>query len=296
MLALLLRALIFIDILLAAVLWPWAVARFGVFGGVLAFVKLLVVPPTVLLVCAYGVSRLKASPRPAGIGPVTVFAVVEEWLALLALFLVVLPFQRWFMGSDAVGRLPAGKTPVLLVHGYLCNRGFWWAFRRRLRAAGFAVATVTLETPFSDIDRLAGELDRRIEALCAETGAAKVQLVTHSMGGLVARAYARRRGWGRIARFVALAAPHRGTVIAWFGIGANARQMRPGSDWIEALNREPPPPVPTTVIWSTGDEVIAPQDSSRLPGAKEIVVAATGHVAMAFSSEFAELTAAELAT
>ncbi|MBK8455895.1 MAG: alpha/beta fold hydrolase [Phyllobacteriaceae bacterium] len=294
MLALLLRALIFVDILVAALLWPWAVARFGASGGVLAFVKLLVVPPTLLLACAYVVSRLKASPRPARIGSITLFAVVEEWLSLLALFIVIQPFQRWFMGSDAVGRLPSGKIPVLLVHGYMCNRGFWWAFRRKLRGRGHAVATVTLETPFSDIDILAAELDRRIEALCAETGATKVQLVTHSMGGLVARAYGRRKGWSRVDRFVALAAPHRGTVIAWFGLGVNARQMRPGSDWLDALNREPPPPVPTTVIWSAGDEVIAPQDSSQLAGARDIVVSATGHVAMAFSAAFADLVAAEL--
>ncbi|MBK8456077.1 MAG: hypothetical protein IPL47_02330 [Phyllobacteriaceae bacterium] len=193
--------------------------------------------PTLLLAGAYVVSRLKASPRPAGIGPITVYAVVEEWLSLLVLFLLVMPFQRWFMGSDAVGKLPAGKTPVLLVHGYMCNRGYWWRFRKMLRGQGHAVATVTLETPFSDIDILAGELDRRIEALCAETGAATVRLVTHSMGGLVARAYGRRKGWSRIERFVALAAPHRGTVVAWFGLGANARQMRP--DQIGSRGVEP---------------------------------------------------------
>lgn len=295
MLAWVLRALIVVILLVVAAFWPALAERFGVAQAAIAVIVLVAAVPALPVLAAYVVSRLYASPRPAGIGGLTVAAIGAELLSGVALFLFVMPFQRHVMGSDAIGRLPAGKTPVLLVHGYMCNRGFWWSFRNKLRAEGHAVATVTLETPVSSIDDLAEVLHARIEALCAETGAAKVALVTHSMGGLVARAYGRAHGWGRVERFVTLAGPHAGTVVAWFGIGENGRQMRPKSAWIEALNREPPAPVPTTTIWSAGDEIIAPQDSSRLAGAREIVLPAMGHMAMAFSSTMAELVVAELA-
>lgn len=236
----------------------------------------------------------RASPPPGTQG-LTAGGVAGEWLAFVAAFVMFLPFSRWWMRSDAVGRLDKGRTPILLVHGYMCNRGFWWWFRKKLRARGHAVATITLETPFSSIDRLAIELDRRIEALVAETGAAKVDIVSHSMGGLVTRAYLRRKGAARIRRFVALAAPHHGTVLARLGLGANARQMETGSAWLAELNQEPRLPIPVVAIWSTGDEVVAPQDSSRLAGAKEIVVAGMGHVAFAFSGVIVDLVDAELA-
>lgn len=294
MLAWVLRGLVVVIAGAVVWLWPALIARFGGVGAVLAGLAIVALVPALPVLAAYFVSRLYASRRPEGVGPLTIAAIGAEIFSAIALFLVILPFERLFMGSDAIGKLPPGRTPVLLVHGYMCNRGFWWMFRRWLRAEGFAVATVTLETPVSGIDSLADALHTRIEALLAETGASRVALVTHSMGGLVARAYARKHGWGRVERFVTLAGPHAGTVIAWFGIGRNGAEMRPRSAWIEALNREPKPPVPVTTIWSAGDEIIAPQDSSRLPGAREIVLPAMGHLAMAFSRTMAELVAAEL--
>ena len=100
------------------------------------------------------------------------------------------------------GRSPPGALPVLLVHGYLCNRGLWWWLRRGLRARHFEVATINLEPPFASIDHFVGQLRARIEALVAETGAPKVVLVTHSMGGLVARAYLQHHGAARVGKLV----------------------------------------------------------------------------------------------
>lgn len=295
MLALLLRTILLVEFVALAAMYPWFSARVGGVAAVLSLVALFLAVQSLLLLAGYVVAARHASARPPGIGPVTPRAVLVEWLSFFALFAFILPFERWWMGSDRTGRLPDGRLPVLLVHGYMCNRGFWWWFRRRLRERGFAVATVNLETPFSDIDILADQLDRRIEALAAETGAPRVTVVSHSMGGLVTRAYVRRKGAGRIARFVCIAAPHHGTAVAQLGIGTNARQMEPGSEWIEALNREPPLPVPVLSIWSAGDEVVSPQASSRLEGAREAVLPATGHIAMAFSRPILDLVVADLA-
>lgn len=293
MLAWLLRAILLVEIaLLAAIavaadLSPMGAAAFVVLG--------LLVVPTLLIGLGHALRARAASPRPPGVGPITAAAVVHEWLAFVFGFVVVMPFPGLWMGSDALGRLPAGRRPVLLVHGYMCNRGFWWWLRRALRARGFAVATHTMETPFSDIEVLAEGLDRRIDALLAETGADRVLLVTHSMGGLVARALMRRFGTGRIARFVTLGGPHHGTVTARLGLGRDARQMEPGNPWLAELNRTEVTEVPTLSIWSYGDQIVAPQVTSRLAGAREVALPALGHMALGFSPAVRDLVVADLA-
>ncbi|MDK9698207.1 MAG: alpha/beta fold hydrolase [Siculibacillus sp.] len=291
MLVWLLRGILLIEISVAVSIGPTGVVPLVGFVGVIVLAV-----AAGLLLLAYSIAIAAASPRPPGVGGPTLVDGLAEWLGFVAGFCVIMPFERLWLGSDAVGRLPPGRRPVLLVHGHMCNRGFWWWMRRQLRGRGFAVATITLETPFSDIEILADRLNERIAALLTETGAERVDLVTHSMGGLVARAAMRKGGTARIARFVTLGGPHHGTVVARIGLGTNARQMRPGDPWLVELNRVEVTDVPTTTIWSTGDEIVAPQATSRLDGAREVVVAGIGHVAMAFSPRIRDLVVAELTT
>ncbi len=294
MLARLLRLVLVVEIV-GSTLLGWAVAGDRGAGAIVAVVAAgLVVVPTLLLALAYAIRAGHASPRPAGVGPITLGALVHEWVVFLFGFAVVMPFPGAWMGSDAIGRLGSGRRPVLLVHGYMCNRGFWWWMRRQLRARGFAVATIDLEGPFSDIESLADRLDGRIDALLAETGADRVLLVTHSMGGLVARTVLGRGRSGRIARFVTLGGPHHGTVTARLGLGRNARQMEPDNSWLAALNRVETTEVPTLTIWSYGDQIVAPQATSRLAGAREVALPGLGHMALGFSSAVRDLVVADL--
>ncbi len=210
-------------------------------------------------------------------------AAIGEGLAAFVLFVLIQPFERWWTPADAVGPPEYGRTTVLLIHGYFCNRGLWWWLRRGLRGHGLLVATVNLEAPLSGIDDLADSLHARIKAMELEADGRRVVLVGHSMGGLVARAYMRRYGTGRVVKLITLGSPHHGTELARFGIGQNAREMRPDSNWIRLLSETEPPPVPTVSVWSARDNFIAPQDSSRLAGARDIVLPSLGHLSMAFS-------------
>jgi triacylglycerol lipase len=221
---------------------------------------------------------------------------VREWLAFLAFYLLIQPFEGWWMGSDAVGRVGERQPVVLLVHGYLSNRGLWWRLRRRLRASGFAVATVNLEPPFADIDLLAEQLHVRIEALIRETGVERVALVAHSMGGLTARAYLRRHGGRRLTMLVTLGSPHHGSRIARLAPGRNARQMQPESVWLRQLGETESFAIPVVGFWSSDDELVVPQDSCRLAGAREITFAGLGHLSMPLSRAVAQRLQAELSS
>ena len=223
-----------------------------------------------------------AAPPPDLVRPSTWRIAFGEWLAYQALSVLILPFERLWMNDDVVGRQTPDGVPVLLVHGYLCNRGAWWWLGRKLKAAGFAVATINLEPPFGSIDGFADQLHTRIEALRAETGADQIAIVAHSLGGLAARQYLRRHESSRVAKLITLGSPHHGTWLAYYGPGENARQMEPDSAWIRAL---PPadPRVPTVTIWSPTDNFVVPPDSSRLAGASERILPSLSHVAMLFS-------------
>lgn len=220
---------------------------------------------------------------------------ILEMLAMFAVFLVLQPFERLWMGKDTVGKLRPGGTLVLLVHGYLCNRGLWWWIRRRLRSRHLAIATVNLEPPLADLNQLAAQLARRIDAVLEETGAEKLILITHSMGGLVSRAYLQANGAARVARLLMLAAPTHGTHVARLSCGVNARQMRPRSQWLQRLNAQPLPPIAISNIWTRDDEILLPPDTARLEQVREIVFEDVGHLAIVFSPRVVMCLEAEIA-
>ncbi len=213
----------------------------------------------------------------------------ELWHFCL-LFSLILPFDRLFFRADTPPK--PGQPCLLLIHGYQCNRAVWWWLAPRLSARGFNVATVNLEPVHADIDSYVAAVAARIEVLCRESGAEKLVLVGHSMGGLVARAYLRRCGRRRVACLLTLGSPHQGSELAHLGMGANARQMESGSDWLQQLGREPLT-VPSVALYSPHDNYVMPQDSAKLPGARVIALPGLGHLAMLSSPAVLEaITAA----
>ena len=180
-----------------------------------------------------------------------------------------------------------GALPVLLVHGYVCNRGFWAPLSRRLAQAGIVHGAVDLEPVNAGIDDFVPLVAQAVDALLAQTGARQVIIVAHSMGGLVARAFLRRHGTRQVARVITLGTPHHGTALANLAVGRNARQMsRPGgkpNGWLAQLDADETPQLRAlfTSIWSHHDNIVAPQASSHLPGATNIALGGVGHVALA---------------
>jgi triacylglycerol lipase len=108
------------------------------------------------------------------------------------------------------------------------------------------------------------------------------------MGGLVARAYLRRFGGGQVAKLVTLGTPHAGSQLARFGRGQNARQMEPGSAWLQAL-ASAAPAVETVLIYSPHDSNVVPQSNLELAGATSVTVDGVGHLSMLFSKRVASV-------
>jgi pimeloyl-ACP methyl ester carboxylesterase len=203
----------------------------------------------------------------------------------------------------------SSAPPVLLLHGYGCNSGYWSHLVPRLDAARISHATVDLEPLTGDIDDYAPRVQQAVEALRAQTGRDRVVVVAHSMGGLVARAWMRRYGTEQVARVITLGTPHHGTCLAAFGIGINAAQMRraasgrafkdepPECAWLRELARgeDGRARALLTSLYSHHDNIISPQTSSELPGARNLAFGGVGHVALGRNPRVLDVVMAEIA-
>jgi triacylglycerol esterase/lipase EstA (alpha/beta hydrolase family) len=186
---------------------------------------------------------------------------------------------------------------VILVHGVLVNDGVWFMMRRRLARSGVAgIYTHNYGPPHEGIERFARQLADRIEQVRNATGAERVALVCHSMGGLVARAYVRDFGAAHVERIVTIGTPHHGSILAWMYFGRCLAQMRPGNAWLDELNRDErsTQPVPIVSIWSRHDSMVVPQASSELAGAENVAVVGVGHNALLDDRAVTERTARSL--
>ncbi len=85
-----------------------------------------------------------------------------------------------------------------------------------------------------------------------------------------------------------------GPDLARLGVGRNAREMEPGSDWLRQWAEAEALSVPTTSVRSACDNYVIPRSSSLLAGASNIVLPTLGHLSMAFSSDVLELLLREI--
>jgi pimeloyl-ACP methyl ester carboxylesterase len=301
MLARFVLAALVAELIAVAVLDAWLSVRFAwPIAASLAFLAGLPLAVRLGLVCLTNLAAWWVrSPRPAAlqIGPLAMMgALLQEYRAMLADNFCYLPFPDRALRPDPPP-VRGAPMPVLAVHGYFSNRAILRNVVLELERAGQGpVHAVTLDTIFAGVDTVAGLLEQEIEALLAASGHAQLVLVCHSMGGLAARRVLCGRLRSRVAKLITIASPHHGTVLARLGLGENARQMRAGGAWIARLASDEAGqwPCPVTSIWSVHDNLVAPQETSRLEGAKNIALAGHGHVAILFAPEVLRLVADEV--
>jgi pimeloyl-ACP methyl ester carboxylesterase len=199
--------------------------------------------------------------------------------------------SSWYMPrAQPRTRIHPGSStpPVLLLHGYGCNSGYWAHLAPLLDAAGISHATLDLEPLTGDIDGFADAIEEGATRLRRAAGAQQVIVIGHSMGGLAARAWLRRHGSEQAARVITLGTPHHGTCLAAFGIGINAAQMRragidgPACTWLSELaaHEDAATRGRITSIYTHHDNIVAPQTSGYLTGARNIDMGGVGHVAL----------------
>jgi len=198
---------------------------------------------------------------------------------------------RTTRSADTPAALPntaGGRPPVVLLHGFIDNRSVFVLLRRSLARHGWHHLESLNYSPLTcDIRTAAELLDRHVEEICARTGHREIDIVGHSLGGLIARYYVQRLGGDRRVRtLVTLGTPHGGTAAAPLaGAHPIVRQMRSGSELIEELRR-PAPGCRTRFVsfWSELDRVMVPVETACVDhpdlDAVNVRVTGIGHLAL----------------
>ncbi|WP_367044390.1 alpha/beta fold hydrolase [Streptomyces sp. Je 1-332] len=250
---------------------------------------------TITRVLPFRPPRLQLPARLAGLSMALLKATALE-VAILAGHLLLYPSgiaqERRLIAEPAspdAPRLPAeSRPPVVLLHGFIDNRSVFVLLRRSLaQHGGQHVESLNYSPLTCDIRTAAELLGRHIEEICERTGHDRVDIVGHSLGGLIARYYAQRLGGDeRVRTLVTLGTPHGGTrVVPLADAHPIVRQMRPGSDLIEEL-REPAPDCRTRFVsfWSDLDQLMAPLETACVNhpdlNAQNVRVSGIGHLAL----------------
>jgi len=175
-----------------------------------------------------------------------------------------------------------GRTPVVLVHGYFCNHGVWRDMATALRAHGHAVIAIDLEPLVTSIDNYAPHIEAAVQALLQHTGAPRVALIGHSMGGLAIRAWMRAYGTKHVAQVITLGTPHVGTQLAEGMRDINVQQMRWQSAWLADLAASETAATRALIrmALTPQDSIVYPQRAQVLPGITATVFEGVGHLQM----------------
>ncbi len=148
---------------------------------------------------------------------------------------------------------------------------YWNVSQYFLERAGHPTYTLTFpRLSFGDHRMSARLLEEKVDEVLVSEDVDRVHVVSHSMGGLVTRYYARFLGGSEhLDHLVCLGTPHQGTYAAYAGLPLKgARMVRPGSPFLEALNDQGDgsTAVPITNIVSRFDSVVLPWDHALLQG------------------------------
>ncbi len=196
-------------------------------------------------------------------------------------------------------RRPRRRTPrqpdqrtVVLVHGYLANRSTLFPLAAYLRLRGMRQVLSFNYASSAGIERAA--LDLR-EYLRRHVRGGRIDLVCHSLGGLVARVYLQELGGSRrVDRCITLGTPHRGTYNSywvWSRVGA---ELRPDSPLLSRLqaSRSNASGVRFVSFVAGSDNLVVPRVFANHE--HEVHLPDLGHVSMLFSPRVLRLIADHL--
>ncbi|MFE3327020.1 esterase/lipase family protein [Streptomyces sp. NPDC059176] len=180
----------------------------------------------------------------------------------------------------------ATHNPVLFVHGLSSSASTWNTWVSKFKADGYAASELyTWSYNWKQSNKTtASQIAAKVQQIRAETGAAKVDIVTHSMGALSARWYLKSLGGtSYVDDFVSVAGVNHGTDISFFcSFYTSCKEMVIGSSFLKTLNAddETPGAVNYATLWSTCDAAINPDESAKLSGAINTSVGCKSHNSM----------------
>ena len=190
----------------------------------------------------------------------------------------------------------AQQRTIVLVHGYLANRATMLPVAAYLKLHGLGRVLSFDYQSSAGIEASARALK---EFLRQHVRGGRVDLVCHSLGGVVARCYLQELGGARrVDRCITLSSPHHGTYGAYWVASRVGRELRPDSPLLERLraSRHAAERVRFTSIVAGSDNIVFPRVFAHAGAVSEQLLAGAlsesaelvhvpdvGHVGMLFS-------------
>lgn len=198
--------------------------------------------------------------------------------------------------------MSAAERPATaaLVHGYLANKLMLSLLGARLRFRGFDPRPWGYWNMRCSLLIHADRFARRLMELDEDPTVHTLHLVTHSMGGIVARAALDRYRPRKLGRLVMLAPPNKGSFVATRASGTFGRLLEPVRELSTAadslVNSLPVPrDVDIGVIAAEWDALVS-ADSTRPDVPHAHATLPTFHSGLLFRRDAADYVAAFLAT
>ena len=185
----------------------------------------------------------------------------------------------------ALPGVASAHDPILFVHGWNSSSSTWNTMVSRFQADGWTTSELnnwSYDWHQSNATT-AAQIQTKVDSILAATGAAKVDIISHSMGALSARYYIKNLGGDqKVDDWVSLGGPNHGTSTANFCSDVSCVEMRPKSTFLTALNAgDETPGAVNYGTWSSPcDEVINPHSSVALTGATNTTTACLSHSAL----------------
>jgi len=179
--------------------------------------------------------------------------------------------------------------PILFVHGWNGSESNWSTMISNFEREGWTREELhnwRYSSSQSNVT-IAREVARKVEEVRRATGAAKVDIIAHSMGSLNSRYYLKNlRGTEFVDDWVSLGGPNHGTTVANICFTTACVEMRVGSAFLTALNEGDETPGTTNygTWWSSCDEFINPDESVLLSGATNTATGCVNHIGLVSNS------------
>jgi triacylglycerol esterase/lipase EstA (alpha/beta hydrolase family) len=189
--------------------------------------------------------------------------------------------------GTALAPVASAQDPILFVHGWSESASLWNTMIKNFEKDGYPksyLSAYSYNTSQSNKVDAEKEVKSHVESLLKTTGAAKIDIVAHSMGSLNTRWYIKfvSGGEASVDDWVSLGGPNHGTTTANFCFSTSCVEMRPGSTFLSELNAgdETPGAVNYGTWWSPCDEIINPDSSVALSGATNTETTCISHSAL----------------
>ena len=193
------------------------------------------------------------------------------------------------------------QRPVLFVHGVIHNRSAFFPMKRVLREMGFTnLFGMNYSTRHGSLTGMIEDIANRVESILEKTHSKQIDIVAHSLGGLIARHYMSvGAGRGQVKQLITLGSAHKGTsaspLLKLFLGGSLSKDLRRKSYFIKTINDTAIPKSSRLVsVYSKNDWTVWPQHSCHLypePGQNfyNYSIDSTGHVGLLYNPLVFEL-------